>query len=277
MTQLSLYKEEKAVALRRAVSESQLEGLNKIDKSVFLAGTKKQIQEYSDEELTRTLAQLFKFVAMDIGYNITEKDVWAYNMTRIMGLLKTYYPRMSLSDVKLAFELMVVGELDPYMKEGDKKHYQQFNADFVTRVINAYRQKQNDVNSRVLVALVPKAKELCQHDKESLRMARKQRNMAIILEYKYRGVIKMSEIDEILLYDELLRNGFAEEVTVTMQDKQKALSMYLSKAEKGLVNQYTANSVRRKGEDATEIQSIAAEFGRRREIFKALDRMLSEN
>lgn len=61
--------------------------------------------------------QMFRFIAMDVGFIIpTEnRDDWTYICTRLLDLLKRYYSQLTLSEVKLAFELLITGELDDYL------------------------------------------------------------------------------------------------------------------------------------------------------------------
>lgn len=72
---------------------------------------------------------------------------------------------MTLADIKLAFELATTGELDDYLPKDsqgnpDKKHYQQFNADYFAKILNAYRRKQNGVIHKAYKALPEPKKEL---------------------------------------------------------------------------------------------------------------------
>lgn len=77
---------------------------------------------------------------------------------------------MTLADIKLAFELATTGELDDYLPKDsqgnpDRKHYQQFNADYFAKILNAYRRKQNGVIHKAYKAVPEPKKELTPEEK----------------------------------------------------------------------------------------------------------------
>lgn len=140
--------------------------LSGVEKYIFAASTKMQIADIDDGTLIAKTGQMFRFIAMDVGYIIpTNPEDWAYICTRLLDILKKYYSQMTLADIKLAFESATTGELDDYLPKDsqgnpDKKHYQQFNADYFAKILNAYRRKQNGVIHKAYKALPEPKKEL---------------------------------------------------------------------------------------------------------------------
>lgn len=275
----------KAIDVRRAMVElpEVAKALTPVEKYIFVASTKKQIAEIDDETLIAKTGQMFRFIAMDVGFIIpTEnRDDWTYICTRLLDLLKRYYSQLTLSEVKLAFELLITGELDDYLPKdrdgnAERKHYQQFNADYLAKVLNAYCRKQNQVIGKAYTALPEPKKEL------SLEQIRYYRNQSVMtclmcfLRYKYTGRLVFGLTDEMFVYKWLLGVGLADEVKETEDDRKQAFAKYMYRAAIGMVNQYTAFNVRKKGIDSPEIDFTAYEVARKKEIIRAFDRMVAE-
>lgn len=110
----------KAIAIRRQMVElpEVAKALTPVEKYIFAASTKTQICEMDDGALVEKTAQMFRFIAMDVGFRIpTEQNNWAYMCTRLLDILKKYYSQMTLADIKLAFELATTGELNEFCRE----------------------------------------------------------------------------------------------------------------------------------------------------------------
>ena len=274
----------KAIEVRRAMVElpEVAKALTPVEKYIFVASTKKQIAEIDDETLIAKTGQMFRFIAMDVGYIIpTNSEDWTYICTRLLDILKKYYSQMTLADIKLAFELATTGELDEFLPRDsqgnpDKKHYQQFNADYFAKILGAYRKKQNEVIGKAYNALPEPKKEMTPEQKRYYHNRREARNRIVFLQYKYTGKISFEFGDEMFLYDWLLKFGFADEVEATEDDRKQAFAKYMHRAAIGMVNQYTAFNVRRKGIDSPEIDFTAYEVARKKEIIRAFDRMIAE-
>lgn len=274
----------KAIEIRRQMVQLPdiAKALTPVEKYIFAASTKTQISEMDDGVLVSKTAQMFRFIAMDIGYIIPQNENdWAYIQTRLVDILKRYYSNLTLADIKLAFELATTGELDEYLPRDsqgnpDKKHYQQFNADYFAKILGAYRKKQNEVIGKAYNALPEPKREMTPEQKRYYHNRRESRNRMIFLRYKYTGKISFEFGDEMFVYEWLRKFGFADEVEATEDDRKQAFAKYMHRAAIGMVNQYTAFSVRRKGIDSPEIDFTAYEVARKKEIIRAFDRMIAE-
>lgn len=255
--------------------------LNTVEKYVFVASTKIPIAEINDSDLVVKLEQIFTFIAMDIGYNIPKNEnEWNYIKTRLLDILNRYYASFTLSDIKLAFELATTGELDEYLpRDGqgnpDRKHYQQFNADFFAKILGAYKKKQRVVIGKAYNALPEPEKKVSTEKSERTHKSRLMRNAYLFLKYKYTGKINLEFGDDMFVYEWLQRVGWADSLNITESDRKKALAVYLGDAAAGLVNQYTAHNVRREGTASRELQFPAYKVARIREIKETFDRMIS--
>ena len=256
--------------------------LTTVEKFIFAASTKTQIAEMDDGVLVSKTEQMFRFIAMDVGYIIPQNENdWAYIQTRLVDILKRYYSYLTLADIKLAFELATTGELDDYLPKDsqgnlDKKHYQQFNADYFAKILGAYRKKQNEVIWKAYKALPEPKIEMTPEQNRYYHNLREARNRIVFLRYKYTGKISFEFGDEMFLYDWLLKFGFADEVEATDDDRKQAFAKYMHRSAIGMVNKYTAFNVRRKGIDSPEIDFTAFEVARKKEIIRAFDRMIAE-
>lgn len=274
----------KAIDVRRAMVElpEVAKALTPVEKYIFVASTKKQIAEIDDDTLIAKTGQMFRFIAMDVGYIIpTNSEDWAYICTRLLDILKKYYSQMTLADIKLAFELATTGELDDYLPKDsqgnpDKKHYQQFNADYFAKILNAYRRKQNGVIHKSYKALPEPKKELTPEEKRYYHNQVVARCREVFLQYKYTGRFVLGITDGILIYDWLRKLGFANEVAGTEDDRKQALARYMQRVARGFVNKYEAFHVQRKGTDAPELDFTAYEIARDKEIKRTFDRMIAD-
>ena len=188
---------------------------------------------------------------------------------------------MTLADIKLAFELATTGELDDYLPKDsqgnpDKKHYQQFNADYFAKILNAYRRKQNGVIHKAYKALPEPKKELTPEEKRYYHNQTVARCREVFLQYKYTGRFVLGITDGMLIYDWLRKLGFANDVAGTEDDRKQAFARYMQRVARGFVSKYEAYHVQRKGTDAPELDFTAYEIARDKEIARTFDRMIAD-
>lgn len=274
----------KAIEVRRRMVQlpEVAKALNPVEKYVFEASTKTQIAEIDDAKLVENLSLLFKRIAIDVGYIIPQNENdWNYIQFRLLDILKRYYSDMTLADIKMAFELATTGELDDYLPKDsqgnpDKKHYQQFNADYFAKILNAYRRKKNGVIHKAYKALPEPKKEFTPEEKRYYHNQAVSLCREVFLQYKYTWRFVLGLTDGMLIYDWLRKLGFANEVAGTEDDRKQALAQYMQRVARGFVNKYEAFHVQRKGTDATELDFTAYEIARDKEIKRTFDRMIAD-
>ena len=262
----------KAIEVRRRMVQlpEVAKALNPVEKYVFAASTKTPIAEIDDAKLVENLSLLFKRIAIDVGYIIPQNENdWNYIQSRLLDILKRYYSDMTLADIKIAFELATTGELDEFLPKDkygdpDKNHYQQFNADYFAKILKAYK------------AIPEKNNEISPAQIRRFEIQRQWRNRYIFLCYKYTGKLILGLTDDMFLYEWLQKCGLADDVQVKEDDRKEAFARYMQRVARGMINQYTAFQVRRKGTESPEIDFTAFEVARKKEIIKAFDRMISE-
>jgi hypothetical protein len=277
----------KAIDLRRKMAQlpEVAKALGEIDRFVFIASTKTLIADIDDLELVNKTKKMFRFIAMDVGCKIpTDNEDWTYICTRLFTILKRYYSQMTLADVKLAFELSVTGELDEFLPrmangQADKNHYQQFNAEYFGKILNAYKSKQSSVFIKAQKALP--APEKSTNPAELLKLAKYHNDIVqcckmIFLKYKYFGKLELSGLEYMFVYSWLLKFGFADVVKGTKEDRERGFAIYLKRIDSGSGSKWDASQVRREGTDSSKIDFTVYEVAREKEIKRAFGQMVEE-
>lgn len=96
-----------------------------------------KISEKSNEELVEFIGKALPFIMRDVGI---KAEPGRYEKTRFFQILQRYFKDLTFSEVKIAFELACIGELDEYLK--DKGHYQSFSVEYVTKILTAYKKRR---------------------------------------------------------------------------------------------------------------------------------------
>lgn len=114
-----------------------------------------QIGQYEERELVETVGKVAKGIIIDIGIKSTDLK---YEVYRFLEILKKYYSNLTITEVKTAFELAMVGTLDEFLpkdKNGqpDRNHYQSFSLDYITKILKAYEAYKNKVWGKAMKAL----------------------------------------------------------------------------------------------------------------------------
>jgi hypothetical protein len=276
----SLAVQNKAVDVRRKLASMDAVSnmLTSEEKYILEASTKELISDIDEHELVKDAAVMFKYIAIDVGYTIPSQNEWSYILTRLVGIIKRYYGNYTLADIKLAFELASIGKLDDYLPKDshgapDRKHYQQFNVEYFSKIFGAYIKRQREVLAKAYKCMPQERKPM---DVSKYNLMRSQRNKMIFLRYKYTGKLILENLDDMFLYEWLHRVGLANDVVETKKDRKQAYNIYMRKAIDGIINKYDAINVRREGDESHELDYIAYSIGRQRMIKKAFDEVIEE-
>lgn len=275
----------KAIEIRRQMVQlpEVAKALTGVDKFVFVASTKTLISDIDDETMVNKTSQMFKFIAMDVGFRIpTDLTEWQYICTRLVDLLKRYYSDLTLADIKLAFEMATMGELNQWLLKDsqgnpDKNHYQQFNADFFAKILNAYKNKRNNVIGKAFEAFPPPNNEPTPEERKRFSNNLKRDLIMAFLSYKYRGVLpELSSVAEMLFYDELVKYDLSEPMAITDDEKKEALNRVMIRIAGGWVNKYTAQHIRKQGVEHDYVKMTAYWVARRKALISTFDEMIRE-
>lgn len=259
-----------------------VKALDRSERLILGASITKQVKDYTLEALAGELTKSLRWIARDIGYTIKGEDDWQYITIRTAQLLKRYYETLSVDDFRLAFEMAVAGELEAYLPRdwkgnADARHYQQFSAEYVCKILNAYKVKRG-MALRKAEAAGPK-KESGVPEKDQMENARRMRSELIWcwLHYKHRGWFPaLSPIQEMRFYEILAGVGLADEIEVTEAERKAILTKALMHyAGQGMVGDMTR--LKKEGTDADELKGEAARLARKTALFRALKEIVDND
>ncbi len=259
----------------------KLQKMTTTDRVILAAATGTPLADYDSAQLVETLMQMFNFVALDVGYRKpSDETEWQYAVIRIAEILRRYHSDITTTDIKTAFELLIVGELDAYLPrnsngEPDRNHYQAFNAEYVTKILTAYKKRQG--------ITVKKARELPAPEPPKALTSgstvwdRKSVTRKVFDEYKNTKRLVFDLHQDVVVYEYLLEQKQIAPVIVTDNDKAIAFNHYCIQADLGYVNQYEARWVRRAGANAREIQPKAYTVAMHRVIKEYFDAIIKKD
>lgn len=215
------------VVIRREMAKNPavMGALDPVERAVFLASTAKTIAEYNGTELSAELAVALQWICKDVGYKVTDEADRQYIVLRTAEILKRYYPRLTLKDVKMAFEMSITGQLDDYLprtRDGraDRGHYQQFNAEYVCKILDAYKARRGAVLKKAYEAVETPEPQTTDGMKDEYRRAAVAELCGHFESFKQSGVLNTSAMTDIVFYNILSEYGLAVPVIVT-PDEQK--------------------------------------------------------
>lgn len=272
-----------AVMIRREMVKipAVMGALGPVEKAVFLASTAKTIAEYNAAELSAELAVALKWICKDVGYRSPDESDRQYLVIRTAEILKRYYPGLTLKDFRMAFEMSITGELDDFLPRGrdgqpDRNHYQQFNAEYVCKILNAYKGRRAWVLRKANEA-VPKSELKRDPAKESLYRNETRKGCIKAFEsFKGNGRLpEMSPIAEMLYYDELAAAGLADEIEITLADQkemwQRTINDY---ARRGYIGD--VRRLKQTGTDDPELEHGSFVLARRKALAATFRRMAEQ-
>lgn len=283
-TGVTIYKPKSAVVVRREMAKipAVMDALGPVERSVFLASTAKTIAEYDANELSIELAKALKWIAKDVGYRATDESERGYLVVRVAEILKRYYDNLTMRDFKMAFEMSITGELDDYLPRGrdgqaDRGHYQQFNAEYMCKILNAYKVRRESVLRKANAAIPeqeakPNAKVI-----SDLMLRQKQIFIEVLENYRIneRFPDGMTPITEIICCNVLSDCGLMPEIEVTPQEQQQIFQRTLNHyARTG--NVWDLGRLKKAGPTEPGLQQKAFTLARRKALQATIERIINE-
>ena len=255
--------------------------LDAVETYVLEASSKSPISTIEPRQLSGLLGKVFRKVAADLSIKTNDAAEWSVAQTRLALYIGRYYSFLSVSEIRLAFELVLVGELDAYLPKDaqgmpDRKSYGRLDAEFMTRVLNAYKRRRTDVLRKAYNAVPSTGSKPDDETRKFYHNLAMSNYKDVFLRYKYRGELMLTPCGEVTIYGWLVSNGLADEVCETERDRRDAFLCYLSRAAKGLENKYRASYVRKEGVESADVDFTAFEIARRRSIREAFDAMIAD-
>lgn len=266
----------KAVDIRRDMLNipEVMKSLEPLERAIFIASTDRTIDEYPAQALTQELSKAMGWIAKDIGYRITDTSDWNYTIVRVAEILKRYYPNITIKDFRMAFELSVTGGLTDYLTKGDNNHYQQFNAEYVCKILNAYKVRRYEVLTKANDAIPQQEQERDPDRDRYYRNKIKHKIIYAVLSYKYRGHLpRMTAIGEMLVYDGLANVGLAEPVNITAREQRVIYerAMYELSQQQRV---YEMKQLKDDGYTAEQLQASAYQLARRKALRATIEEIV---
>lgn len=164
---------------KMAILQSQHVQLKLSENELIIAqtGIGLSIKQANEKELISAVAVASKFICRDVGIRTWDnKEVMKYDAVRFFNILRRYYNDLTFSEVKMAFELALVGQLDEWLPkdrngEPDKNHYQSFSLEYITKILNAYKSKKNKIWFKARKSLPVPITTATKEEKEMYRKA----------------------------------------------------------------------------------------------------------
>lgn len=280
-TGVAIYKPKSAVVVRREMANipAVMNSLCPVDRSVFLASTAKTIAEYDNVELANDLAKALKYIAKDVGYRSNDESEHGYLVVRVCEILKRYYHWLTLRDFRMAFEMSITGELDDYLPKGrdgqpDRGHYQQFNIEYVCKILNAYRLRRDEVLKQAYKAMPEPETKVDKAEENKWRNITKKECINAFDFYKEnKKMPEINVISEMLFYNLLASVGLAPEIVVTT-DEQKAAFEQTIKDLANLGKYWDVKRIKTDGQESPEVSCNAYNIARRKALEWAFEQMV---
>ena len=226
--------------------------LTPVERAVFLASTAKTIAEITPAELAGELKTALKWICKDVGYKLQDDGDAQYLIIRASEILKRYYSKLTLKDFRMAFEMSITGQLDDYLPrtrdgKADRGHYQQFNAEYICKILDAYNARRGAVLKKAFEAMETPAKAIGDGDKREYRREAIKDLHEAFSAFKETGRLETSAVTDLVFWNILSENGLAVPVNVTPEEQkavwQRTVNDYARHGMVGDVNELKRNGL----------------------------------
>lgn len=269
-----------AVMIRREMVKipAVMDALGPVERAVFLASTAKTIAEFTPVELSAELATALKWICKDVGYRSPDESDRQYLVIRTAEILKRYYSHFTLKDFRMAFEMSLTGELDDFLPRGrdgqpDRNHYQQFNAEYICKILNAYKGRRSWIMKKAFGAKPRAEIKPGPMEQKAYREQARRDCVNAFYYYKYRGRLpELSPIGEMLCYERLAAVGLADEIEITLTEQQAILQRTLNNfVRRGMMGD--VSRLKNQGPAAPELQHDSFVLARRKALQRTFEWM----
>ena len=242
------------VALRREMigNATVMGALTPVERAVFLASTAKTIAEITPAELAVELRTALKWICKDVGYRIQDEADAQYLVIRTSEILKRYYSNLTLKDFRMAFEMSITGQLDEFLPrtrdgKADRGHYQQFNAEYVCKIIDAYAARRGFVLKKAFEAIEPAEIALTDDKKQEYRNEAIKELYEAFDAFRETGRLNTSAVTDLVFWNILAEHGLAVPVNVTPEEQkqvwQRTINDFARRGMVGDVNELKQNGI----------------------------------
>lgn len=197
---------------------------------VYKAASAKRIESYTDRELFEQLFKTFTYIAGDVGFNIPAN--WDEIVVRLTAIIRKFYNDLTIEDIVTAWQMLIMGGLDGYLPKdnngnADRKHYQQFNFEYIAKVLNAYTKERVRVSAKIRNSQ-KEEKHTSEAEKDYYLNALKENIRYAFLRYKYCGRFEMTGVEEMMAYRMLMDDAEidgADQMQIIASDMQNVVNL----------------------------------------------------
>jgi len=152
------------------------------------------------DSIRQEIGECIAVIISDIGVK-TMPDKYAQK--RIIYYLLSYYRDFSIQEIRLAFELALVGKV-----QVDVEHYQSFDIRYLSRILNAFRLYRNEQNQRLITNQPIKLEPISEKEKQKIEIKYYKSLEKAYEYYEATGIFNISI--HWLAYNQLLEIGLLE-------------------------------------------------------------------
>lgn len=130
-----------------------LSGVSEKELRIARLSLRKTIAEYPLEG-EEGLPVKIKILTVGICRDYAIRGVTDLETFRFLDILRKYYSGFTLDEIRTAFELALIGDLDEYLPKDrngnpDKNSYQLFSLEFITKILSAYKRHKGRIWGKV--------------------------------------------------------------------------------------------------------------------------------
>lgn len=186
--------------------------IGQINEAISIAKKGTGVANIEGGELRKKSKIFLKFIFTDLGLRDQVSD---YDIARFLDYLTKYYKFITLEDIKLMFELYVIGRL-PNVKD----HWGKWSANFYISVVKSYifyqmKKQQEDVKA------LP-APKITQKQIDDIRNDFVNYVVVVFNRFKAKRVLRDRDLG-LPVYEFWKEKGLLEEIEITEADKKMSM------------------------------------------------------
>lgn len=271
-----------AVMIRRELigNADVMGALTPVERAVFLASTAKTIAEITPEQLAVELRTALKWICKDVGYRIQDEADSQYLVIRTAEILKRYYSNLTLKDFRMAFEMSITGQLDEFLPrnrdgKADRGHYQQFNAEYVCKILDAYALRRGSVLKKAFDAIETPEITTGEDQKQEYRREAINHLYEAFDEFRETGRLNTSSVTDLVFWNILADNGLVVPVEITTEEQKKVWQRTINEyARRGMDSD--VNRLKSAGIDAPELEHGSFILARHKALQKIFAQLIEQ-
>lgn len=278
----NLVERRKDIVMHPAVQEK----VSNVESFILKAGTTLPIASMSMEEFKKEILKAMKEIARDVGITYwNDAREMQERIPEVVKYLTAFHRDMSISDIRLAFDLSIQGSLDEYLPQDSRgqaetKHFQNFNKEYIGRILNAYKRLKAATWSKANKLIPEEIAEVTEEEREAFRTTFIQEIVTKFNEYKNReeGDLRPKFLVPSLVLKELKKAGIVDgNIEITENHISKG---FIRMTQDPSLSKYLKSYYAKKqeeGELTGAVESRAIHCAFEDYVFKAFDTIIENN